>query len=273
MSDDTFIVRTPDGIVMGYGDVAKAKKLDVEAATIDPITELRRADRLPDPASLTVGDVADALAFMARWGDQTPNLPIRDAVIRRDALLGASPGFAILRGWLQANLGVNPSTEAMQVVISDLAKKLRKPFDAVRSIPLTDAVKLLDHETPNADRPGAGKTNEGKGETAGSKARQEGAAEPTEGGREADDAPLSEDQRYFLIAMCELAAFDSDNRRTSRQIVTRAKGRWTDTANAKRALAGLVRKSLCKSLTGANGGYWLTAEGKARAQRLKKSIG
>ena len=68
--------------------------------------------------------------------------------------------------------------------------------------------------------------------------------------------------------MNELGALDSDTRRTAAQIVDRAKGRRADPANTKKALADLVRKGLCESLTGRNGGYWLIEKGKARAQRL-----
>ena len=101
--------------------------------------------------------------------------------------------------------------------------------------------------TTGDNRQGAGKANEGKEKT---------------------DEPLSEDRQYLLIAMYELKALDSDTRHTAVQIVDRAKGRTADPANTKKALADLVRKGLCKSLTGAKGGYWLKPTGKARAERL-----
>jgi hypothetical protein len=82
---------------------------------------------------------------------------------------------------------------------------------------------------------------------------------------------LSEDQRYLLIAALELAAFDSDSRKTAARIVDRAKGRFADPSNAKKALADLVGKGLLGSLTGAKGGYWLTREGRRRAERLASS--
>jgi hypothetical protein len=82
------------------------------------------------------------------------------------------------------------------------------------------------------------------------------------------DPSLSEDQRYLLVAALELAVFESDSRRTAAQIVDRAKGRFADPFNAKKALANLVHKGLLGSQTGAQGGYWLTLEGRHRAERL-----
>jgi hypothetical protein len=88
------------------------------------------------------------------------------------------------------------------------------------------------------------------------------------------DLPLSEDQQVLLVAAYELAAFDSDSRKTAAEIVDQAKGHHCDPENVKRALADLVNdKHLLDSKTGRGGGYWLTPEGKRRAKRLKESMG
>jgi hypothetical protein len=92
-------------------------------------------------------------------------------------------------------------------------------------------------------------------------------AEPTYGAEE----PLSQDQRDFLVAALELGAVDSDSRRTAEEIVRKAKGDYADPPNAKRALSNLVRaRGLLCSTTGKQGGYWLTAVGRARAERIKQ---
>jgi hypothetical protein len=79
---------------------------------------------------------------------------------------------------------------------------------------------------------------------------------------------LSEDQRDFLTAALRLSAFDSDSRCTARQLVKEAKGKFANEASAKKALASLVTKGLFDSQTGAKGGYWLTSDGRRRAERL-----
>jgi hypothetical protein len=88
--------------------------------------------------------------------------------------------------------------------------------------------------------------------------------------RNHSEPSLSEDQRYLLVATLELSAFDSDSRRTAAQIVDGAKGRFADPPNAKKALAGLVRKNPMESKRGSQGGYWLTTKGKHRSERLQR---
>jgi hypothetical protein len=83
------------------------------------------------------------------------------------------------------------------------------------------------------------------------------------------EPPLTNEQQYLLIAALELAAFDSDSRRTAEELVKAAKGASADPANAKKPLAGLVRDGQLDSRKGAGGGYWLTPAGKRRAIRLQ----
>lgn len=145
------VIRTPSGVVTSYGGITEETKLDLDAATADPVSEMRRTDRLPDPASLTVGDVSDALLAIKQMAPMAPLPPIRDAILRRDAMLGASPGFASLRESCQANLGIELTADSIATVVGRLATKLRKPFADVRSIPATDAVRILVADGPKAD--------------------------------------------------------------------------------------------------------------------------
>lgn len=147
MSDGSAAFRTPNGVVVGYGDVASAEVIDYQTMRANAVADMRRADPLPDPANLTVGDVARAIRYIEcippAIQPQWPEL--HDAALRRDAMLGQSRDFAKLRDWTQANLGVEPSsTEAIQVVIGRVATKLRKLFPAVESMALADAVRLLE---------------------------------------------------------------------------------------------------------------------------------
>ena len=86
--------------------------------------------------------------------------------------------------------------------------------------------------------------------------------ERPEGEESSVEPVLSNDEQYLLIASLELAAANSDSRRTAQALSDRAKGRHADVGNVKKALRRLVEKELLESTKGSGGGYWLTAKGK-----------
>jgi hypothetical protein len=101
---------------------------------------------LPDPNRLTVGDVAEALRFI----DATWHQPYTTHYMTLINVLKASPDYEKLCDLCQATLGFDLRADSIKALISWLAMKLRQPFDVVRSIPLTDAVKMLDDDAAPA---------------------------------------------------------------------------------------------------------------------------
>src|SRR6516165_7736881 len=54
---EPFVVRAPNGVVLGFGEFNAASEINVDALAVDPIAEARKADPLPDPQTLTVGEL------------------------------------------------------------------------------------------------------------------------------------------------------------------------------------------------------------------------
>jgi hypothetical protein len=69
---EPFVVRAPNGVVLGFGDVNAARKIDVDALAVDPVAEGRRVDPLPDSQTLIVGEMIDIVMLVkaARGGGQ-----------------------------------------------------------------------------------------------------------------------------------------------------------------------------------------------------------
>lgn len=85
------------------------------------------------------------------------------------------------------------------------------------------------------------------------------------------EEPLSPRAQHVLIAMFELAAFDSDRRRTTEAIAAKAIG-WNADANALKAvMSDLKTRGLIETKSGSGGGCWLTERGIARAEKLQKA--
>ena len=82
------------------------------------------------------------------------------------------------------------------------------------------------------------------------------------------DEPLAERAQLVLIAMLELAAFDSDQRKTTAVITSKALGETSDANALKGVMAELKTRGLVKSKKGSGGGSWLTDRGLVRAKKL-----
>jgi hypothetical protein len=85
------------------------------------------------------------------------------------------------------------------------------------------------------------------------------------------DEPLGERAQDVLVAMLELGAVDSDTRRSTEDIASKALGPRSDANALKSVMADLKTRQLIGSKTGRNGGCWLTDKGKLRATKLRPS--
>ncbi len=85
------------------------------------------------------------------------------------------------------------------------------------------------------------------------------------------EEPLGERAQLVLIAMLELGAIDSDQRRSTEAIAVKATG--GDGNSLKIVMADLKTRRLIDSKTGRTGGCWLTEPGRERAQKLRDRIG
>lgn len=82
------------------------------------------------------------------------------------------------------------------------------------------------------------------------------------------DEPLCERAQIVLIAMTELDAIDSDDRQSAEAIAEKALGDRSEGNTLKGVMADLKTRKLISSKTGRGGGYWLTANGRQRAEKL-----
>lgn len=79
------------------------------------------------------------------------------------------------------------------------------------------------------------------------------------------DEPLAERAQLVLIAMLELEAFDSDQRKTTAIITSKALGETSDANALKGVMAELKTRGLVKSKKGSGGGFWLSVRGTERS--------
>jgi hypothetical protein len=83
------------------------------------------------------------------------------------------------------------------------------------------------------------------------------------------DEPLNERSQLVLVAMLELVALDSDNRKTTEEIAAKALGDGADANALKTVMADLSTRTLVDTKLGRGGGCWLTDKGRARAEKLR----
>jgi hypothetical protein len=82
------------------------------------------------------------------------------------------------------------------------------------------------------------------------------------------DPPLGDRARLTLQVLLDEDAFTSDSRITTPDIATKAAGSETDPNQYKEVIADLKRLGFVETREGRGGGCWLTAHGKARAEKL-----
>jgi hypothetical protein len=83
------------------------------------------------------------------------------------------------------------------------------------------------------------------------------------------DEPLNERAQSVLVAMVELGAVDSDNRKPTVDIAAKALGSHADSNALKTVMADLNTREYVLSKSGRGGGCWLTDKGRARAEKLR----
>ena len=84
------------------------------------------------------------------------------------------------------------------------------------------------------------------------------------------EEPLGERAQLVLVAMLELGAIDSDNRRSTEDIAAKALGAGSDPNALKGVMADLKSRQLVESKTGRTGGCWLTESGRVRGEKLRQ---
>ncbi len=83
-------------------------------------------------------------------------------------------------------------------------------------------------------------------------------------------AQLTGDELDLLQVLDENGADDSASRIKGPELARQAFGKEAGEGKAKSRLAKLVKAGFCGSVTGATGGYWITAEG-VKALRRERS--
>jgi hypothetical protein len=214
---------------------------------------------LPDPAKLTIGNVADALRYIDRfgWGGQMV-MPsqIQDNVRQYRERLSASPEYGRLADWVELNLGVAISSDAVDQVIARLKAITRQPINFVRSMSVTDALEVLDAPSPaDGGRREASKARKGQGKTGKT-------ADP----RSVDD--LTPTAWRLLRALLKIGAIDAGTARSRSQIVEEAGDVGNaDSRNVRDAFTMLGKLGLVA--TQRHVGTWLTQAGLDAARRRR----
>jgi pimeloyl-ACP methyl ester carboxylesterase len=160
---EPFVVRTPGGVLCGYGDFDAASEIDVDALALDSPIEAQRLDPMPDPETLSVGEMIDLLTVQERaWPLIGTSKIVFDQYNRRDAVRSASSGFLAFEKWVQRTYGRHASIETALEFRGELCRSLGKDFPEANAMPLLDAVRQL--ELPEAV---SGSRSPRKGDTVG----------------------------------------------------------------------------------------------------------
>jgi hypothetical protein len=108
------------------------------------MAEARRVDPMPDPETLTVGEMIDFVTFFARTPQDWRAMPeIGQAFARRDKVLSTSPGWKAFVDWKDVEHHRKTPVEAAKELLALLVDRLRKPSEELRLTSLLDAVRLL----------------------------------------------------------------------------------------------------------------------------------
>jgi hypothetical protein len=141
----------------GTQQVVSSRQLEFEEI------EFARTEPLPDPATLTVGDMIKVFTFLARTPPESGARPaIGQMLLRRNMLLSASPGWQAFENWVQRKHGCSVTIEIAQAFRGELCRLLGKDFDEIEALPLLESVHQLERpETvsppaaPREDQPPA----------------------------------------------------------------------------------------------------------------------
>ena len=83
------------------------------------------------------------------------------------------------------------------------------------------------------------------------------------------EEPLAERAQLVLVAMLELDAIDSDCRKPTDEIASKALGEGADPNALKGVMSELKTRQYVESKTGRGGGCWLTEKGRTRGEKLR----
>jgi hypothetical protein len=123
------------------------------------MAEARRVDPMPDPEKINVGELIDFLTLIARTPQDWLAVPeVGQAILRRDRVLSASPGWKAFEAWRDVEHHRKTAFEAAKELLALLVERLRRPSEELRLMPLLDAVRLISETatvSPPADQPSA----------------------------------------------------------------------------------------------------------------------
>jgi hypothetical protein len=187
MSDDQdpAVLRGPHGFTFVYSECSLPAEQDPagEPEAFDPskhlewvawmeenarnaamMAEARRVDPMPDPEKLTVGEMIDFIAFIARVSHQDFQellaMPeVRQQCNRREIVLSASPGWKAFEQWRDIEHHRKTPLEAANELLALLVDRLHEPSKELRLMPLLAAVHLLG-QLETVSPPEASETNQ-----------------------------------------------------------------------------------------------------------------
>jgi hypothetical protein len=124
----------------GTQQVVSSRQLEFEEI------EFARTEPLPDPVTLTVGDMIKIFALLSgtppEWRRRTS---VGVMLSRREKLLSASPGWRVFQKWAQRKHGCHVTIEIAQAFRGELCRLLGKDFDEIEALPLLESVHQLEH--------------------------------------------------------------------------------------------------------------------------------
>jgi hypothetical protein len=118
------------------------------------LEQARRADYLPDPGSLTVGELIEVLRVMeVAYASIGKSKIFFEQYHRREELLKASAGFEAFKRWANSVLGAYPTHDAAEQFLSRLARRIRGTFEEARKMRPLEAVRMLGEPEAAAGAP------------------------------------------------------------------------------------------------------------------------
>jgi hypothetical protein len=144
---DPFVLRAPNGTLFSYGNAGAAHKIDVDARQLEfDEIEFARTEPLPNPATLTVGDMIKVFTVLSSAPPDWRKQPaIGQMLLRREMLLSASPGWRAFEKWVQRKHGCYVTIKIAQDFRGELCRLLGKDFDAIEALPLLESAHQLEH--------------------------------------------------------------------------------------------------------------------------------
>ena len=111
--------------------------------------EFARTEPLPDPATLTIGQMIELVTLVVRLRDMIAHPVFSLQSLRRADVLENSPGFSEFMGWVERKADPTNLIESAHKLRDGLSKRFNKRHSYIEALPLSRSVELLEFSPAN----------------------------------------------------------------------------------------------------------------------------